>query len=387
MVVIRRLSTDILPGDFLLVQRTQTESSSNLAVCQVLNVVLPQNLEVVWWFPPVAAPPLCPITFENLHRCRAREVSQGTSSIIDQDNVIEIAFVFSVEFLEYYWVDFAGMTHVFFTRKENHQPFSTTVVESYPHRIWFGILSIQDKVRKLLSCKRQQQLCQKAATTTISLEFWSYISRRLSNFVISSPLEKSVTRVQNFSDLSMKSTSTIRTYSVIRIMSAPGIAAAREVFGYTFGVGSRNLPPRKGTLRKVLEHGNIVNVVNVHTAQTNEEFKEKVAHQRIDFVFEEFSRTLSIWIKYSDVLAESGIDAEVLHFPRPLPQPETIQPPARSRRRARAIAIGTSFVHNGKLFIVARSDGLVVTATCVVSVEELTMSNEEVSQIIWSNIG
>ncbi len=62
---------------------------------------------------------MCPEKFENLHRCRARKVSPGASCIINHDALIEIAFVFSTEILEEFWLDFAGMMHVFFTRTES----------------------------------------------------------------------------------------------------------------------------------------------------------------------------------------------------------------------------------------------------------------------------
>ena len=49
---------------------------------------------------------------------------------------------------------------------------------------------------------------------------------------------------------------------MIRIMSPASLSAAREVFGQTFGLGSRNHPSRKGAPRKVLEASNIINLVN-----------------------------------------------------------------------------------------------------------------------------
>ncbi len=58
IVVISSLEADILPGDFLLAQRIELGPSSHPVVCQVLNVVLPFNLEVVCWDPLSVAPPL-----------------------------------------------------------------------------------------------------------------------------------------------------------------------------------------------------------------------------------------------------------------------------------------------------------------------------------------
>jgi hypothetical protein len=152
MVVIRRLGADILPGDFLLAHRQHIPSPS-LAVCRLKNVMIAEQLEVVWWVSPIVATPLCPETFENLHKCRGREVCPSTSSVICHDDVFEIAFVFSAIILEELWVDFAGMTHVFFTRHENHNPFSSLVVESYPSRIWYTILGLQERIKKMMSYK------------------------------------------------------------------------------------------------------------------------------------------------------------------------------------------------------------------------------------------
>jgi hypothetical protein len=266
-------------------------------------------------------------------------------------HMIEIAFVFSADMLEEFWVDFAGMTHVFFTRAENHSSFSSVVAESYPNRIWFSTLGIQENVKKMMTCKRQQQLCQKSATTTLSLECWRYITRRLSHHVAPIPFSKTITKVQNFSDLSMMSKSTIHNYSIIRIMSHTAIEAAREVFGYTFGVGSRNFPPRKGAPKKVLEAGNKVSLVDVPIMHGHETFKEKVPNERIDLAYEGLTRSLSIRIKYSGFLAENPRITEVLHFPQPVVrQAETI--PVCPRIRAKAIATGTSFVYNGEQLLV-----------------------------------
>jgi hypothetical protein len=200
------------------------------------------------------------------------------------------------------------------------------------------------------------------------------------------PFEKGKTIVQQFSDLSMKSRSTIRNYAMIRIMSPESLSVAREVFGRTFGIGTRNLPPRKGAPRKVLEVGNKINLVNTSVLLNQQVFCEHIASERIDLVYEELTRTLSIRIKYSSVLAEDPRVSEVLHFVQPLQQPEPDPPRIRPLRRPRGIAVGTSFVHNGKLFTVTASDGIIVNAVCAVDGEVLNMPNNEVWQIIMNSI-
>ncbi len=44
-----------------------------------------------------------------------------------------------MEILGEFRVDFSRMTHVLFSRTENHIPFSMEAAESYPHRTEFGL--------------------------------------------------------------------------------------------------------------------------------------------------------------------------------------------------------------------------------------------------------
>ncbi len=200
MVLIRSLGADILPGDFLLAHRNQVYSSLPV-VCQVKKELSPHHLEVVWWVESSTAPPLCPETFENLHRCRGREVFEDLSSMtsLHHDDVADIAFVFTADLLEHFWIDVAGMNHVFFTRQPHHQPFSfVDVTESYPSRIWFTLVALQEQVRRMMSYKRQNQLCQRTTTTMLSLEGWRYLVRRLQQFVRPIPLKSNVPKCSTF---------------------------------------------------------------------------------------------------------------------------------------------------------------------------------------------
>jgi hypothetical protein len=107
-----------------------------------------------------------------------------------------------------------------------------------------------------------------------------------------------------------------------------------------------------------------------------------------DFVFEQLTRTLSIWIKYEGILAENPLVFQALHFGNPPAEPVAIGPPSvRARTGRRGIVIGTSFVHDGNLFVVVASDGSRVTASCDVVREEINATYDEVWQIIMSNIG
>ncbi len=55
----------------------------------------------------------------------------------------------------------------------------------------------------------------------------------------------------------------MKNCSVIRILNQDTLQTARGIFGTTFGIGTHNIPPCKGNTRKVLEVGNIINLVNI----------------------------------------------------------------------------------------------------------------------------
>ncbi len=146
MVVITPLNADILPGDFLVVDRNlASKSSFNCGICPVMGFTPPQPLEILRWTWPVALPPLCSVRYENLHHCKADELIPGTSSVVDCNDILRITFVFSAEILEDCWVDFFGMKHVFFTRVDNHLPFSMMVVRVIPKG--FGLAFWSFKIR------------------------------------------------------------------------------------------------------------------------------------------------------------------------------------------------------------------------------------------------
>ncbi len=139
----------------------------------------------------------------------------------------DIAFVFTADLLEQFWIDVAGINHVFFTRQPHHQPFSfVDVTESYPSRIRFTLVALQEQVRRMMSYKRLNQMCQRTTTTMLSLEGRRYLVRHLQQFVRPIPLKKQRTKAQHFSDLSMISKSTVQNYLMIHIMSSSAIAAA-----------------------------------------------------------------------------------------------------------------------------------------------------------------
>jgi hypothetical protein len=307
MAIINNLGADILPGDFIFSRK----DNGATAVCQVISFIFPQSLEVVWWEEAESTLPLDPRMFPNILRARFIELSPQASSVILFNDVLDIAFIFRAEVTENFWTDLAGMSRVFFTRSPAHLPFSSLVAESYPCRIWFSLLHVKEKLSRMMSSKRQMQLCKATTTTTFSLETWRYISR----FFHIIDFQKFQTKVHQYSDLSLVSKSSVKYCQVIRIMNCTDLATARDLFGITFGIGMRNIPPRKGLPRKQLEVGNIINIIQPSDENCGRKFKEFIRHQRIDLVYEEACRNLTIRVVYSDVKAESEVVKETLRFP------------------------------------------------------------------------
>ncbi len=385
MVVVAALGgVVIVPGDFVVAK----SNDGSHTVCRVMNTILPHSFEVVWWRERVAAPPLCPNAHENLLRCKVKEVSADDSatSVIHCSCVVDVAFVFSSDDLEHVWTDVAGMSKVYFTRAMHHVPFSFTVSESYPSRVWFSLITVKDLVRKMMSCKRQRHVCKRVESIPFSLEGWRYISR----FFHAVSFQKVHTKAYQYSDLSLQSKSLVKNMSMIRIMCCNTMMAARVIFGTTFGIGTRNIPPRKGCPRKVLEVGNIINLVKVPDVsepqpEVSRKVREFIINQRIDFVFDEAFRTLSIRIKYCDEKAEAPIVSDILGFPRVDVTPDTLNAPRRARK-VRAVPTETVFVYNDKFFTVTYSDGRRVRAICTDDNEEITLDNDFLWNLILDNI-
>ncbi len=59
---------------------------------------------------------------------------------------------------------------------------------------------------------------------------------------------------------------------------------------------------------------NIVNSSN----ELNEGFKEFISQQRVDLVYEEMTRVLSICVKYQRVLADNNLVLQFLGFRQPI---------------------------------------------------------------------
>lgn len=72
-----------------------------------------------------------------------------------------------------------------------------------------------------------------------------------------------MTKSHQLWDLSLFSKSTLKSFTMIHIANSHSIARACQLLGNTFGKGSRNHPPKKDDPPKVLEVGNVCNIVSV----------------------------------------------------------------------------------------------------------------------------
>ncbi len=164
------------------------------------------------------------------------------------------------------------------------------------------------------------------------------------------------------------------------------MATARDLFGNTFGMGSHNLPPHKGLPRKLLVVGNIINLVNPSAQNATNKVKEFISDQRIDLVYEEMTRILTILFAYSAVKSEEAVVSEVLSFAQPPQMPNDNNWPQRVRR-VKAVPCDTIFTYNGKCFMLrTQSDGRRAFAVCVTDGEQLCLSNDELWDLILDNL-
>jgi hypothetical protein len=123
---------------------------------------------------------------------------------------------------------------------------------------------------------------------------------------------ESFMKTHHYSNLSMCSVASYKDLSMIRIETRNSLMLLKETLGNTCGIGSRKLHPARGSGCSMLEVSNIVNMSNVsNNNEVRPKFKEVIPTERIDFVFEEQTRALSIRVKYSWFLAEDPLVSNV----------------------------------------------------------------------------
>lgn len=275
MVTLSGLNIDVVPGSFLLAQFP--EFQGRLIVCEVVEVVSPTNIVVCQWLEDDllhslisndSREPLLESIYENVVKCRIKEVTKvaPVQISLQSTQVHDIAFVFHAfgvylcqlcrhesRFFTRYKLDIGGLREINY---EQHQPFSIGQ-ECYHSRIWYTLHYVKDKMTQMMNKRRQQQLCRNSSNIFLSQEAWQYLCRKFSPVVIAHSFTKNKTKPHQFCDLSLEMCTSRATYCMLRICTPDSMDRAREVFGTTFGIGCRNLPPLKGEPRRQLVHGDI----------------------------------------------------------------------------------------------------------------------------------
>jgi hypothetical protein len=382
MILIPALNTWINSGDFI--HAMDTVYSNQVGVCQVNEVQSCTTFSVTWWVEEslldarykMQRAPLIQDQLLNVGQCSIKEVFKMPSrqTVINVSDVVCLAFVFHASYLEHVWVNCAGMELVYFTRyfvdsdsslaslpPDLQLPFMpSSVGESYPCRVWYSLMHVKDKVAQLLNVRTQMQACRRAVSVFFPLESWDFICKQLFPIISPVPFTKSQTKAQQFSDLSLCTKTTVVSCLMLRIIDEGSMDAARKLFGRTFGIGCRNIPPQKGHAVRKLLHGDIVNVVDVSSTENQEarravRFKEFIAAQGVEFVYEVHKRLLSIRVRYSSLNAEMPEVGRWLGFQQRVEAP--LSTAASITNSSRPIAIGTNFLHRGELVVVIRCEG------------------------------
>jgi hypothetical protein len=96
MIWIPLLNAHITTGDFLLVEQ---QDFDQLPVCQVVNVLFPEQLRVTWWLTDITNLSVLEASYINLRKCCIKEASERVLAIgtITIFQVKDIAFVFPAD--------------------------------------------------------------------------------------------------------------------------------------------------------------------------------------------------------------------------------------------------------------------------------------------------
>ncbi len=126
---------------------------------------------------------------------------------------------------------------------------------------------------------------------------------------------------------------------------------------------------------------NVVNVSDNNLAElASSSFREFIAPQSIDLVYEFSSRLLSIRVKYSRANAHDAIVSNILQSP-----PMNVQPCNKSQLRG--ISLGTAFLLDGNLVKVISSSSDSVVVKHVGSGLQETLSTATARNLIMNYIG
>jgi hypothetical protein len=407
MVVLSGISFDVIPGNFLLARIPRYQDI--IIVCQVAEILSSNVVTVYLWLEDGlladlliedTRQTLLDSNYQNVFKCRIREVTKVSHELISLNvtSIQDIAFVFHIDDLEQNFVNCAGMKAVFFTRcelsstgslheisRQSHLPFGASTVECYHCRIWHNLMYLKERMFQLMNKRRQQQLCRNSVSVFLLHETWEYLCRQFASVIRPIPYSKAQSKPLQFCDLSLERQTKLVSYAMLRIVSPASMERSREIFGTTFGIGCRNMPPLKGEPRRELVYGDIVNVVNV--AENNlaelacQSFKEFIAPQSIDLVYDFANRLLSIRVRYSRANAHDAVVRNILQSP-----PANLQPP-RNNSQLRGISLGTAFILDGNLVRVVRSSIDSVVVRQVGNGLEHTLNTATARNLIMNYIG
>jgi hypothetical protein len=207
------------------------------------------------------------------------------------------------------------------------------------------------------------QSCRRSTIAFFPQESWDFIVNRFYPIIHPVPFCKSQTKPHQFCNLSLVTKTTVVSNIMLRIADEDGIQAACKLFGRTFGIGCRNIPPHNGHDVRKLLYGDIINLVNVISAENQQargsaRFKEFIVAQGVEFVFEVQRGPLSIRVRYSSHKAESPQVQNILCIQQRIEAPLLSASSISSSNRP--IAIGTNFLLQGGLVVVIRCESKAV---------------------------
>jgi hypothetical protein len=391
-------------GNFLLAKRSP--SAPRGSVC-LIREVRAASIKVSWWLTIEELsnegymrlpPPLALTDYDNVLKCRIKEVCEMCSELCDIsiNDITDIAFVFHVDTLQRDFMNCAGMSRVYFTRYrcrrdgtlsyfhgQMHSPFSMSTIESFPSRMWFFIMDVKANVEKMLNDTKQYQSCRKMVTMKCSLESWLFFCFMMTNSgAVIVNFNRRCTEKNLHCDLSLSSSSNQKLLQIIRLDTEATLSWARGVFGTTFGIGTRNRAPKKGDAPVTLHYGDMVNVALVsdgnNPAAANR-FHEFVATPGIDFVFDQRTRSLKIRARYTCCCSHSNDIAPTLREifgnlpPRPQENPNLLT----------CVVVGTFFMREDVLLEVLAIDGNnVLVAEAEDSANQFNLNLNEAAQLI-----
>jgi hypothetical protein len=174
------------------------------------------------------------------------------------------------------------------------------------------------------------------------------------------------------------------------------MACACRLFGLTFGVGVRNRPPNKGDPSVSLHHADVVNLVDIISNEyDNLEFvgddrqSELVTAQGADFIFESYSRTLKIRVRYRKFDGQTPLVASTLNLNLARFNPNGAESQAHegNQQWVQYIVPGTCFVWAGQVVEVVRVDGRVVVVVEEDSDNEVNLDINEAVGLLKAYIG